>query len=73
MWAGWRRWSLERDDELAVGAGMLDVRQRLKGPVERECLVDERVQVAGVVEGASSRSCAPFACATAAEHGVLLP
>src|SRR5438552_13973010 len=44
--------SVERDDDLAVGATLLDVRQRLEGLVERERLVDERAEVAGVVEGA---------------------
>jgi hypothetical protein len=43
--------SVERDDDLAVGAALLDVRQRLEGLVERERLVDERAEVAGVVEG----------------------
>ena len=43
--------SVERADDLAVGAALLDVRQRLEGPVERERLVDERAEVAGVVEG----------------------
>jgi hypothetical protein len=43
--------SVERDDDLAVGAALLDVRQRLEGPVERERLVDERAEVADVVEG----------------------
>jgi hypothetical protein len=43
--------SVERDDDLAVGAALLDVRQRLERLVERERLVDERAQLAGVVEG----------------------
>ena len=43
--------SVERDDDLAVGVAVLDVRQRLDGLVERERLVDERAEVAGVVEG----------------------
>src|SRR5215211_6895469 len=43
--------SVERDDDLAVGAALLDVRQRLEGLVERERLVDDRAEVAGVVEG----------------------
>jgi hypothetical protein len=43
--------SVERDDDLAVGAALLDVHQRLEGLVERERLVDERAEVAGVVEG----------------------
>jgi hypothetical protein len=43
--------SVVRDDDLAVGAALLDVRQRREGLVERERLVDERAQVAGVVEG----------------------
>jgi hypothetical protein len=43
--------SVERDDDLAVGAALLDVRQSLEGLVERERLVDERAEVAGVVEG----------------------
>ena len=43
--------SVERADDLAVGAALLDVRQRLEGLVERERLVDERAEVAGVVEG----------------------
>src|SRR5215207_4745933 len=46
-----QRLSVERDDDLAVGAALLDVRQRLEGVVERERLVDERAEVAGVVEG----------------------
>jgi hypothetical protein len=43
--------SVERDDDLAVGAALLDVRQRLEGLVERERLIDDRAEVAGVVEG----------------------
>src|SRR4051794_12034704 len=43
--------SVERDDDLAIGAALLDVRQRLEGLVERERLVDERAEVARVVEG----------------------
>src|SRR5215218_3603749 len=43
--------SVERDDDLAVGAALLGIRQRLEGPVERKRLVDERAEVAGVVEG----------------------
>jgi hypothetical protein len=43
--------SVERDDDLAVGAALLYVRQRLEGLVERERPVDERAEVAGVVEG----------------------
>jgi hypothetical protein len=43
--------SVERDDDLAVGAALLDVGKCLKGLVERERLVDERAEVAGVVEG----------------------
>src|SRR6185503_19079597 len=43
--------SVERDDDLAVGAALFDVRQRLEGLVERERLVDERAEAAGVVEG----------------------
>jgi hypothetical protein len=39
--------SVERDYDLAVGAALLDVRQRLEGVVERERLVDERAGVAG--------------------------
>jgi hypothetical protein len=34
--------SVERDDDLAVGAALLDVCQRLEGLVEREGLVDDR-------------------------------
>jgi hypothetical protein len=45
------QWSVERDDNLAVGTALLDVRQGLEGLVERERLVDDRAQVAGVVEG----------------------
>src|SRR3954453_4056512 len=43
--------SVERDDDLAVGAALLDVRQRLEGLVEGERFVDERAEVARVVEG----------------------
>ena len=43
--------SVERDDDLAVGAALLDVAQRLEGLVERERVVDVRAEVAGVVEG----------------------
>jgi hypothetical protein len=43
--------SVERDDDLAVGEALLDVRQRLGGLVERERLVDDRAEVAGVVQG----------------------
>jgi hypothetical protein len=43
--------SVERDDDLAVGAALLDVGERLEGLVERECLVDERAEVAGVIQG----------------------
>ena len=46
----WAALSVERDDDLAVGAALLYVRQRLEGLVERERLVDERAEVAGVVE-----------------------
>src|SRR5512133_1899215 len=50
--SGWRsRLSVECDDDLAVGAALLDVGQRLEGLVKWERLVDDRVQVAGVVEG----------------------
>jgi hypothetical protein len=42
--------SVERDDDLAVGAALVDVRQRLEGLVERERRVDERAEVARVVE-----------------------
>ena len=48
---GRRRSSVERDDDLAVGAALLDVGQRFGGLVERERLVDDRAEVAGVVEG----------------------
>src|SRR3954453_2654793 len=41
-----------RDDDLAAGAALLDVRQCLERLVEMERLVDERAEVAGVVEGA---------------------
>ena len=43
--------SVERDDDLAVGAALLDVRQRLESLVEGERLVDDRAEVAGVIEG----------------------
>ena len=43
--------SVERDDDLAVRAALLDVRQRREGLVERERLVDDRAEVAGIVEG----------------------
>ena len=43
--------SVERDDDLAVGAALLDVGQRFGGLVERERLVDDRAEAAGVVEG----------------------
>jgi hypothetical protein len=43
--------SVERDDDFAVGAALLGVCQRLEGLVEWECLVDDRAEVAGVVEG----------------------
>jgi hypothetical protein len=43
--------SVERDDDLAGGAALLDVRERVECLVERERLVDERAEVAGVVEG----------------------
>ena len=43
--------SVERDDDLAVGAALLGVGQRFEGSVKRERLVDERAEVAGVVEG----------------------
>jgi hypothetical protein len=43
--------SVERDDDLAVGAALLDVRQCLEGVVKRERLVDDRAEMAGVVEG----------------------
>ena len=43
--------SVERDDDLAVGAALLDVGQRLEGLVKWEGLVDDRAEVAGVVEG----------------------
>src|SRR4051812_47339841 len=45
------RLSVERDDDLAVGAALLDVRQRFAGLVERERPVDDGAEVAGVVEG----------------------
>ena len=45
------RLSIERDDDLAVGVALLDVRQRLEGLVERERVVDDWAKVAGVVEG----------------------
>src|SRR4051794_21158243 len=44
--------SVERDDDLAGGAALLDVGQRLEGLVEREGPVDDRAEVAGVVERA---------------------
>jgi hypothetical protein len=43
--------SVERDDDLAVCAALLDVRQGVEGLVEGERLVDDRAQVTGVVEG----------------------
>jgi hypothetical protein len=43
--------SVERDDDLAVGAALLDVRQRLEGLVKGERRVDDRAEVAGVVQG----------------------
>src|SRR5205814_1446026 len=43
--------SVERDDDLAGGAALLGVCQRLEGLVERERVVNERAEVAGVVEG----------------------
>jgi hypothetical protein len=43
--------SVECDDDLAVGAALLDVRERLERLGERELLVDDRAEVAGVVEG----------------------
>ena len=45
------RLSVECDDDLAVGAALLDVGQRLKGLVKWERLVDDRAEVAGVLEG----------------------
>src|SRR5829696_1071716 len=42
--------SVEGDDDLAVGAALLDVGQRLEGLVKWERLVDDRAEVAGVVE-----------------------
>jgi hypothetical protein len=45
------RLSVERDDDLAVGAALLDVGQRLEGLVKWEGRVDDRAEVAGVVEG----------------------
>src|SRR5829696_2017589 len=42
--------SVERDDDLAVGAALLDVGQRLEGLVKWERFVDDRAEVAGVVE-----------------------
>lgn len=47
----WPALLVERDEDLAVGAALLDVRQRLEGLVERERLVDDGAEVAGVVEG----------------------
>src|SRR3954467_5194161 len=44
--------SVERDDDLAGGAALLDVGQRLEGLVEREGPGDDRAEVAGVVEHA---------------------
>jgi hypothetical protein len=43
--------SVERDYDLAVGAALLDVRQGFEGLVERERRVDDRAEVARVVEG----------------------
>jgi hypothetical protein len=43
--------SVECDDDLAVGAALLDVGQRVEGLVKWEGLVDDRAEVAGVVEG----------------------
>jgi hypothetical protein len=45
------RLSVECDDDLAVGAALLGVCQRLEGLVKWEGLVDDRAEVAGVVEG----------------------
>ena len=42
--------SVERDDDLAVGAALLDVRQCLEGLVKWERLVDDRAESAGVVK-----------------------
>src|SRR4029453_15509151 len=42
---------VERDEDLSFGAALLDVGQRLEGLVEWECLVDDRAEVAGFVEG----------------------
>src|SRR5215203_4246139 len=44
------RLSVEGDDDLAVGAALLDVGQRLEGLVKWKRLVDDRAEVAGVVE-----------------------
>jgi len=43
--------SVERDDDLAIGAALLDVRQRLERLVKRKRLVDDGAELAGVVEG----------------------
>src|SRR5947207_2903546 len=45
------RLSVERDDDLAGGPALLDIRQRLEGLLKWERLVDVRAEVAGVVEG----------------------
>ena len=55
MASGWRsqlsQLSVERDDDLAGGAALLGVGQRLGGLVKWERLVDDWAEVAGVVEG----------------------
>src|SRR5215203_4567362 len=45
------RLSVEGDDNLAVGAALLDVGQRLEGLVKWKRLVDDWAELAGVVEG----------------------
>ena len=43
--------SVERDDDLALGLALFDVRDRVEGLVEAEGAVDDRAQRAVVVQG----------------------
>jgi hypothetical protein len=43
--------SVERDNDLAVGAALLDIGQRLEGLAKWEGRVDDRAEVSGVVKG----------------------
>src|SRR5215208_8140928 len=52
MAADWRTASVERDDDLpCLDLAALDECERLEGLVERECCVEDRAQMARVVEG----------------------